>query len=101
MFREFREFPNPEEQDFDIKSSFSSSSEDDFDDEAYQQMLADQEENNRIHIELCDVLGGLIEDMEGDEILETYGITEEEYMHPTREVIEKARAFLENKGRKK
>ena len=73
MFREFTEFPNPEEADYDITSSKGMG------------------EINQYSMEILDMVGFL----EDDEFIK-YGITEEEYLHPTQETVDKIRAYLEN-----
>lgn len=73
MFREFTEFPNPEELDYDITSSKGMG------------------EINQYSMEILDMIGFL----EDDEFIK-YGITEEEYLHPTQETVDKIRAYLEN-----
>jgi hypothetical protein len=70
-FKEFSEFGNPEKQDYDITSSY---------DNPYQDELFE--------------LIGILEDSEYDHIEELYGITEEEYMHPTSDTIEKVKERL-------
>lgn len=73
MFREFTEFPNPEELDYDITSSKGMG------------------KINQYSMEILDMIGFL----EDDEFIK-YGITEEEYLHPTQETVDKIRAYLEN-----
>ena len=73
MFREFTEFPNPEEVDYDITSSQGMG------------------EINQYSMEILDMVG-FLED--GEHVI--YGITEEEYLHPTQETVDKIRAYLEN-----
>lgn len=72
MFREFTEFPNPEEVDFDIKSS--------------QEMG----EINQYFLEIVDLVGFL-----EDGAHRMYGLSDEEYMHPTQESVDKIRTYLE------
>lgn len=72
MFREFTEFPNPEELDYDITSSKGMG------------------EINQYSMEILDMVGFL----EDDEFTK-YGITEEEYLHPTQETVDKIRTYLE------
>lgn len=72
MFREFTEFPNPEELDYDIKSSQGMG------------------EINQYSLEILDMVGFL-----EDEEYAIYGITEEEYLHPTQETVDKIRSYLE------
>ena len=72
MFREFTEFPNPEELDYDIKSSKGMG------------------EINQYSLEILDMIGFL-----EDEEWTKYGITEEEYLHPTQDTVEKIRTYLE------
>ena len=66
MFREFTEFPNPEELDYDITSSKGMG------------------EINQYSMEILNMVGFL----EDDEFIK-YGITEEEYLHPTQETVDK------------
>ncbi len=84
----FREFSNPEEQDFDIKSSVDGYKENNIN-------LPNNSFDNDAAMELCDLIG-LLEDDEFENIEELYGITEYEYMHPTKEVVEKVKDYLEN-----
>ncbi len=75
MFSEFKEFPNPEGRDYDLKA----------DDPTVQR----PGEINSYFMEILDLVG-LLEDGEWVK----YGITENEYMHPTEETVNKIRASL-------
>ena len=81
----FREFRNPEEKDYDISSS-----------------LNDNVSNNQTinpYVEELMNLIGILEDVTEEDLQEQYGISEYEYLHPDREVIEKVKAKLSsNKG---
>ena len=79
----FKEFSNPEEQDYDITSS-----------------LNDEDNNvnynsNSYADELADLIG-ILEDVTEDSLIENYGITLQEYFHPNLEVINKVKFHLEN-----
>lgn len=73
MFKEFTEYPNPEETDYDITSSTKES-----------------EEINQYILEIIDMVG-FLEDGEWQD----YGLTEEEYLNPTEETVNKVRTYLE------
>lgn len=76
MFKEFTEYPNPEELDYDITSSTKGMG-----------------ELNQYTLEIIDMVG-FLEDGEWQQ----YGITEEEYMHPTEETVNKVRTYLEKQN---
>lgn len=78
MFKEFTEFPNPEEQDYDINSS--------------KDDVQRPGELNQYFMEILDMVG-FLEDGEWNK----YGITENEYMHPTQDTVDKIRTYLETK----
>lgn len=71
---EFKEFTNPEGKDYDINSSFNSF-------------------NSSVQInpysEQLDDLIGILEDITEEELQEQYGISINEYLHPTEETINK------------
>jgi len=71
---EFKEFTNPEGKDYDINSSFNSF-------------------NSSVQInpysEQLDDLIGILEDITEEELQEQYGISMNEYLHPTEETINK------------
>ena len=71
MFREFTEFPNPEELDYDIKASQGMG------------------EINEYFMEILNLVGFL----EDGELIK-YGLTEEEYMHPTQDTVDKIKNYL-------
>jgi len=81
---EFKEFTNPEEKDYDIKSGFND-----------EENKISADEKTQIAIELISLLGGFLEDEELESIYENYGITVSEYMNPTRETINKVKNKLE------
>lgn len=91
-FTEFTEYSNPEESDYDIKSSLSES-------ESYTaQSILDENQ----HVEQLIDLIGILEDVSDEEILETYGISVQEYYSPTAETIKKVSEKLNgSKGTKK
>ena len=93
MFKEFREFPNPEEADFDIKYGFNG-------DEENATTLPNNLFDEEAAIELSELIG-LLEDDEYENIEELYGITQYEYMHPSKEVIQKVREYQEGKGKRR
>lgn len=71
---EFKEFTNPEGKDYDINSSYNSF-------------------NSSVQInpysEQLDDLIGILEDITEEELQEQYGISMNEYLHPTEETINK------------
>jgi len=71
----FREFSNPEEADYDISTALSSNS-------GYTNI------NNPYDEQLVGLIG-VLEDVSEKELLEKYGITYEEYLHPTEATIDK------------
>ncbi len=146
-FKEFSEFPDLEEEDFDIKSGFMGSEENNNDpntaleednlddvfdmdtpegqedyeleedslDDVFDMDTPEEQEdsileedsledvfntseknNDDVNIDLIELIG-LLEDDEFANIEELYGITQEEYMHPTKEVLEKLKNHLANK----
>ena len=71
---EFKEFTNPEENDYDINSSLNNF-------------------NNSVSVnpyseQLVDLIG-ILEDVSEEELQEQYGISMNEYLHPTEETINK------------
>ena len=76
---EFKEFSNPEAADYDIEMSLKESDED-----KYVEELTD--------------LIGYLTDVTDEDIQREYGITFYEYLHPTREVIEKVKTNIGFKG---
>ena len=74
---EFREFSNPEADDYDITSSIDES-------------RATLRRDNSLMIELIDLVGIL-----EDEAWVSYGMSEEEYMNPTRVTIKKVKKVLQ------
>lgn len=75
---EFKEFSNPENADYDITSSLRTNT-------------PPVEEDKSIMMELINLVG-FLED--GEWV--AYGMTEEEYMNPTRATIEKVKQKLQN-----
>ena len=76
---EFREFSNPEERDYDISSSLNDN---------YSSNLQGVQDNNKNYMQLFDLIG-ILEDFEESELIDNYGITMQEYLHPTAETIKK------------
>ena len=76
---EFKEFTNPESADYDIKMSLKESDED------------------RYVEELTELIGYLT-DVTDEDIQKEYGISFYEYLHPTKEVVERVRANISTKG---
>ena len=72
---EFKEFTNPEKKDYDIINDLNST-------------------NNSITLlnpyseQLCDLIG-MLEDVNEYDLQEQYGISMNEYLHPTQETINK------------
>lgn len=69
---EFKEYSNPLEKDYDIKSSMESSV---TEEDIYSEQLVG--------------LIGLLEDVKEEELLNMYGITFDEYFHPTEDTVAK------------
>lgn len=80
---EFREFSSPEADDYDITSSMDES-------------RATLKRDNNLMIELIDLVG-ILEDEEWI----SYGMSEEEYMNPTRATIEKVKKVLQEQNTEK
>lgn len=84
---EFKEYSNPEESDYDITSSLNGSSEEEISKRfGYQHALLN--------------LIGVLEDIDEDELLDKYGITMEEYLHPTKDVLIKVRKAMHDNEKK-
>ena len=75
-FKEFSEFDDPESMDYDIKMNHA--------------------ENNNIYIKQLVELIGVLEDFNESDLLNNYGITLQEYLHPNEKVISKIVSHLEN-----
>ena len=75
---EFREFSNPEERDYDIKSSYHNSI------------------DSNTYIDELTSLIGILENIDENELMDKYGITLHEYFYPDAEVINKVKYALEN-----
>lgn len=86
-FKEFSEFDNPEEKDYDLHTH-GQNHEDELD-----KMIA-----NKYEDELLDLIG-ILEDVDTINMVEEYGITEEEYFNPTAETIKKVKAKLESESK--
>ena len=72
---EFKEYSNPEEADYDITSSLNGKS-------------SEEEISKKFGYQLAlSNLIGILEDIDEDELIDKYGITMEEYLHPTEEVL--------------
>ena len=78
MFNEFKEFRNPEEMDYDLKNN------------SEMKVESGNNEKRKYVEELVDMLG-FLED--GQWV--NYGLTEEEYINPTKETVEKIKKYLE------
>ena len=79
---EFKEFSNPEAADYDILSSQTSTRE--------KGTLGED-----ASLALLNLIG-ILEDVSESDLMEQYGITLEEYYHPTPAVVLKVRHSLEN-----
>ena len=75
-FKEFSEYTNPESMDYDIKTN--------------------HESYNNIYIKQLISLVGILDDINEADLLKNYGITLQEYLNPTKEVINKIKKHLEN-----
>lgn len=76
---EFKEYSNPEEANYDIASSLKGSS-------------SEEEISKRFGYQhaLLNLIG-VLEDIDEDELMDEYGITMQEYLHPNKEVLIKVR----------
>lgn len=103
-FREFVEFSNPEENDYDIK--INNPEENDYDIKSslknsdYPSFPSDGKNNNDYGMQLFDLIG-MLEDINEAELIENYGITLQEYFHPTAQTIEKVSEKLNSKQNKR
>ena len=81
---EFKEFTNPEEKDYDITSSHDS---------------AERVKVDKIHQDFTELLG----DLGFPELYELapYGITNEEYNHPSLTTIKKLKEYAMDKNNRK
>ena len=77
---EFKEFTNPESADYDIEMS-----------------LKDKSDEDRYVDELTDLIGYLT-DVTDEDIQKEYGISFYEYLHPTKEVVDRVRTNIGTKG---
>lgn len=86
---EFKEYTNPEERDYDIKSSLNTTS-------------SNTQSKQQYYMQLFDLIG-ILEDINEEELKETYGISMHEYFNPTAETIRKVSAKLNEpqKGRQR
>ena len=74
----FREFTNPEEENYDITSSLNTND--------YSSQNA--QGSNSYNMQLIDLIG-ILEDVTEEELQEQYGISMSEYLYPTEETINK------------
>ncbi len=74
---EFKEFTNPEENDYDIKSSLDGL-------DSFNNITS----VNPYTMQLIDLIG-ILEDVTEQDLQEQYGISMNEYLHPTKETIDK------------
>ncbi len=72
---EFKEYNNPEDYDYDIRSSLDGNS-------------SGSQEKQYCHEQLFDLIG-ILEDVTEKDLLINYGITIQEYLRPTKETIKK------------
>lgn len=81
-FREFTEYENPLGNNYDIKSA--------------RRNVDPKEEarKEKLNNELIEVLGGYLEDITEQELIESYGITMHEYLNPSEDTIEKVKSHL-------
>ena len=80
---EFKEFSNPESEDYDINSSLNYSNNSNVSYNPYTEQLMN--------------LIGILEDITDADLQERYGISEEEYLHPTSETMEKVKDRLNSR----
>lgn len=86
-FKEFSEFDNPEAKDYDLHTHGQNH------EDELNKMMSDKYQD-----ELMDLIG-IVEDIDDNDIVEEYGITLDEYDHPTAETIKKVKAKLESKSK--
>ncbi len=84
---EFKEFTNPESSNYDINSSLNSLN----------------SFNNNISVnpyseQLCDLIG-ILEDVSEANLQEQYGISMNEYFHPTEDTINKVKEKVSGRHR--
>ena len=84
---EFKEYTNPEEKDYDINSSLNS-----FNNSASSASV------NPYSEQLIDLIG-ILEDVTEEELQEQYGISINEYLHPTENTINKVTEKVSRKHR--
>lgn len=83
---EFKEFSNPLENDYDINHS-------------YEEEKVNNSTISNPYIELLIDMIGILEDVTEEELYEAYGISEQEYLNPTRDTIIKVKEKLQNSER--
>lgn len=76
---EFKEFANVEGRDYDLYSNDGN---------------IKTEENTNPYVEELLELIGLLEDIDEEELMSQYGITLNEYLHPTEETIKKVKEAI-------
>ncbi len=81
---EFKEFSNPLEEDYDITSSLKNNDD----------PVTSKEDYG---LELMNLIG-ILEDVTSEDLEREFGITLEEYEHPTKEVVERVKTNLGTKG---
>lgn len=81
---EFKEFTSPEERDYDINSSLNS--------------FNNSVSVNHYSEQLIDLIG-ILEDVSEEELQEQYGISMNEYLHPTEDTINKVTERISRKHR--
>ena len=81
---EFKEFTNPEKMDYDITSSLNS--------------INNTTSVNHYSEQLVDLIG-ILEDITEEELQEQYGISMNEYLHPTEETIIKVSERINGRHR--
>lgn len=81
---EFKEFTSPEERDYDINSSLNS--------------FNNSVSVNHYSEQLIDLIG-ILEDVSEEELQEQYGISMNEYLHPTEDTINKVTERISRKYR--
>lgn len=83
---EFKEFSNPEKEDYDINSSTDES------------ITSNTVSNANIYVSQLIDLIGFIEDVTDEELQQEYGININEYFNPTALTITKVSKTLNNKS---
>ena len=86
-FKEFSEFDNPEAKDYDLHTH-----------EGKHENEINKMMSEKYQDELMDLIG-IVEDIDSINMVEEYGITEEEYFNPNADTIKKVKSKLESESK--